>query len=109
MNRPRKSSERKKPGSSRGSSKSTGERGKHPFKKFMGSKSSGAGPKRSSRDRDERKPNSERSSGARPVKKDESRPREDHKQESGRAPSGRRFFKKDEERGGDKREEGKRE
>jgi 23S rRNA pseudouridine2605 synthase len=130
MNKPRKSSERKTPGS-RGSSKSTGERGKHPFKKFMGPKGSPTSPKRSSRDRDDRKPDSERGprkrSDERPKRTGDERPRgrtterprrsgddrpkerKDYKQESGRAPSGRRFFKKDDERPDSRREGIKRE
>jgi len=129
MNRPRKSSERKKPGSSRGNSKPAGERGKHPFKKFMGPKGPATGPKRSSRDRDEKKQDPERatrrSSDERPRRTSDERPRgrtderpkrsgddrqrekREYKPESGRAPSGRRFFKKDEETQGAKREGGK--
>lgn len=102
MKRPRPSSERKKTGSSRENSKSTGEKGKHPFKKFMGPKGPVKGPKRQPRDRDDRKPDAERSarrdrderpvrtSGERQGERNESRP------ESGRAASGRRFFKKEE-------------
>jgi len=125
MNRPRKSSERKKPGNSRGTGKSAGERAKHPFKKFMGPKGPATGPKRPSRDRDDKKPDSERgprkNSDERPRRTSDDRPRwkaderprrsgddrskerKDYKPESGRAASGRRFFKKDDENSGAKR------
>jgi 23S rRNA pseudouridine2605 synthase len=93
MSKPKPSFDRKKPGTTRKSGKSGGDKAKHPFKKFMGTKSSGGAAKPAFRGRDDRKTDPEKNT----RKSNEERPREKkgNNQESGRAPSGRRFFKKE--------------